>query len=238
MNTLMLIALIIITVAPLFVAFRFGDRILDDLSRRSRQRKKSIRRRRTQSLPIRGEEIVRLLGAEERRDQLDESIAKNLEAFARLPGTRSQEDSEAELEAIEQAVLDKESQFGVYLDYAWLQSETLEVLSEEARLLRQLADLPEEGLPVTASDRQPTTRNTAMPGSATDKLLANLQRAQERKTTVDRKLQSVGRVIAKDSGSNADQPGSDVAQTRGEDRSPGRPIGGTFDATIGDDSID
>jgi hypothetical protein len=238
MNTMMLIAIIIITVAPLFVAFRFGDRILDGLSRRSRQSKKSVRRRRTQSLPIHDEEIVRLLGAEGRREQLDESIAKNLGAFARLPSTRSQEDSETELEATERAILDKESQFGVYLDYAWLQSETLEVLSEEARLLRQLADLPEEGLPATASDWQPTKRDTAMPASAVDKLLANLQRAQERKTIVDRKLKSVGHVIAKDSGSNADQSETDVSKKRGEAGSPGRPTGGTFDTTIGDDSID
>jgi hypothetical protein len=154
MDLITILVFTFLAVAPLAIAIRYGDRMLDELSRRRRQRKKVTRQRKTRSLPIRSEEIDRLLAAEGKRDAVDDSIAQSLEALARLSTLQPREDSESEIEEIEQAILANESQFSVYLDYAWFQSETLEVLSEEARLLRQLADLPENGLPVLARGEQ------------------------------------------------------------------------------------
>lgn len=188
MDLITILVFTFLAVAPLAIAVRYGDRMLDELSRRRRQRKKVIRQRKTTSLPIRSEEIDRLLTAEGKRDALDDSIAQSLEALARLSTLHPQEDSESEIEEIEQAILANESQFSVYLDYAWFQSETLEVLSEEARLLRQFADLPENGLPVLTHVEQ-----VAQPTSS-DKLLTNLQNAMDRKSTADQKLSRIGHV--------------------------------------------
>ncbi len=192
MDILIVIAFIALAVAPLVIAMRYGDRLLDALQQKMRTRKKSARRRRTQSLPIRSEEVDRLLTAESKRDALDDRIAAGLESFARLSSTQTTEDAESEFDLIEQAILARESQFGAYLDYAWYQSETIEILSDEAKLLRQLVDLPEEGLPTApASPATPSERPRL---SAPNKLMANLESAIARKSKVDQKLGQVGKV--------------------------------------------
>ena len=105
-------------------------------------------------------------------------------------------------------MLVRESKFNTYLDYAWLQSETLEVLAREVALLRELADLPAEGLPLTQAPPEPRRIMRPRP-SATDRLFANLNDAVERISKADRALKKVG-------------------------PPPGRP-GSGFDATVGDD---
>ncbi len=84
MEIITLLAFVALAVAPLALAMRYGDRMLDALSRRKRERKKISRQRKTRSLPIRAEEANRLLVAEEQRNALDDRIAEGLEAFARL----------------------------------------------------------------------------------------------------------------------------------------------------------
>jgi hypothetical protein len=189
MEIITLLAFVALAVAPLALAMRYGDRMLDALSRRKRERKKISRQRKTRSLPIRAEEANRLLVAEEQRNALDDRIAEGLEAFARLSSVQLNHEPEEEIEAIEQTILANESRFSIYLDYAWFQSETLEVLTEEARLLRLLADLPEEGLRVSSSD-QPREEK---PRSAADKLIASLQDALNRKSKAEKGLGQIGK---------------------------------------------
>jgi hypothetical protein len=187
-ETITILAFIALAISPLVLAMRYGDQLLDALSRRKRKRKKASRQRKTRLLPIRTEEVNRLLAAEEKQDALNDRIAEGLEAFARLSPIQPHQESEGEIEAIEQTILANESKFGIYLDYAWFQSETLEVLAEEARLLRKLVDLPEEGLPVVSGEVR-----EEKPRSAPDRLLSSLQDALDRKSKADRRLGQIGR---------------------------------------------
>jgi len=189
MEIITLLAFVALAVAPLALAIRYGDRMLDALSRQKRERKKISRQRKTRSLPIRAEEVNRLLVAEEQRNVLDERIAEGLKAFARLSSVQINCESEEEIEAIEKTILVNESRFSIYLDYAWFQSETLEVLTEEARLLRRLANLPEQGLPVSPSD-QPRGEK---PRSSAHKLIASLQEALNRKSKTKKGLGQIGK---------------------------------------------
>lgn len=208
MTLLYAFLLLALTITPVVVALKFGDTLLDRFARRRRQTRRNARRRKTRALPIRSNQMELLVRAEEQSDQLDERIALSLEAFARLPPEVPPETTEDVLEQIEQSVLARESKFSAYLDYAWLQSETLEILTEEARLLRKFADLPEEGLPVEPSEAAAGQR----PRAPTDRLMSSLQDAIRRKSSADQKLRQVGRPTP-----------------------PTPSPGSRFDATIGDD---
>ena len=200
MQVLIMIAFILLTLAPVGIALRYGDSLLNQFARRRRQSKKRSRLKKTRLLPIRSDQIERLLDAEGKRDVLDERIAASLEAFSRLSSGRSREDSETEIERVERAILARESRFNAYLDYAWLQSETLELLGEEARLLRKLADLPEEGLPV--SSVEPRESRPRMPSDNKDAL--------DRKSKADKNLRQVGR--------QHQRPGARFDTTIGDER--------------------
>ena len=183
-----MIAFLLLALSPVVIALRYGDPLLDRFDRNRRLSKKRSRQKRTRSLPIRSDQVERLLAAERKRDTIDESIARRLDAFSRLAAARPRADAETEIERIETAILTRESQFNTYLDYAWLQSETLEILTEEARLLRKLADLPEEGLPLSQSG----PRKDRIP-SPSDELAANLQDAMDRKLKADGRLRQIVR---------------------------------------------
>ena len=183
---LTLLAFLVLAVAPVGIALRYGDRFLDRAAGRRRQNRKKQRRSKTERLPIRSDQVERLLEAEAKRDGLDERIAQNLSAFAANSEARPGLDAETEVERIERDVLARESQFNTYLDYAWLQSETLEILTEEARLLRVFADLPKDGLPVSQADPVVTR-----PRDPSGKLFTNLQDALTRKADADRSLRRV-----------------------------------------------
>ena len=201
---------ILLAFCPIVVALRFGDTLLNGLANRRRLTRRRVRQRKTQALPIRRDEVNRLMRAEDARDKQDEAIASNLEAFARLPqNTLTGEDVEAVISQIEQDVLTRESRFNAFLDYAWLQSESIELMSNEVRLLRKLADLPEEGLPAAPMTSPGTPRRER---SASDKLMASLRCALDRKSRADKELRRIG----------APPPSS--------------PPGSRFDTTIGDDS--
>ena len=205
MQVLIMIAFILLTLAPVGIALLYGDSLLNQFARGRRQSKKRSRLKKTRLLPIRSDQIERLLDAEGKRDALDERIAASLEAFSRLSSGRSREDSETAIERVERAILARESQFNAYIDYAWLQSETLEILGEEARLLRKLADLPEEGLPVS-----PVEPRESRPRTSSDNLLTSLQDALDRKSKADQNLRQVGRQHQK--------PGARFDTTIGDER--------------------
>ena len=207
LQALTMIAFFLLALAPVGLALRYGDSLLDRFARSRRESRKRSRQKKTLALPIRSHEVERLLDAEGKRDAIDERIAASLEAFSRLSSGRSREDSETEIEKIEQAILTRESQFNTYLDYAWLQSETLEILTEEARLLRKLADLPEEGLPFP-----PAEPGESRPQTASDKLIAGLQDALDRKAKADGRLRQVGQ--------QSQRPGGRFDATIGDERHP------------------
>ena len=189
MNILTALTFLLLAASPMFIALRYGDRLLDRFARKRRLRRRKTRHKKTRALPIRSNEIERLIQAEQNRDDLDERIATNLEAFARLPQNPAREQTESVIEEVEQDILAREAKFNAYLDYAWLQSETVELLAEEARLLREIADLPREGLPLTRTDPPASPRAK----SSSDKLFANLQDAMDRKSKADRALGQVGK---------------------------------------------
>jgi len=195
--------------APVILALKRGDALLDFVAARRRNRARKSRRKKTLSLPVQTSYVERLVTGEIDRDRLDEKIAEGLQRFARIPPADIS-GSETELERLEKEILVRESKFNAYLDCAWLQSETLEVLSLEVSLLRELADLPADGLPSAQTTTEPQAAPRGRPRKTpADKLFANLNDAVERKSKADRALKQVG--------------------------TPPSPPGTSFDATIGDD---
>ena len=174
-----------LTAGPILVAWIKGDRILDGLARRRRIRSQLKRRRATRSLPVRSDILSTLLTAEENRDRIEEEIGHSLVRFRNLPAPRTPTaERDDVLEQTAQLLLTRESRFSEYLDLAWLQSETIEVLTREIDALRQIADVGKE-----------TLRSAPAPGpsagSSAEQLLANLDAATNRRETVDRKLRDI-----------------------------------------------
>lgn len=185
MHIVYLLLFVCLTAGPILVAWIKGDRILDGLARRRRIRGQLKRRRATRSLPVRSDILSTLLTAEENRDRIEEEIGHSLVRFRNLPAPRTPAaERDDVLEQTAQLLLTRESRFSEYLDLAWLQSETIEVLTREVNALRQIADVGKETL-------RPAPAPRPSPGSAAEQLLANLDAATNRRETVDRKLRDI-----------------------------------------------
>ena len=182
MHLMYILLLVCLTVAPILIAWTKGDRILDSLARRRRVRSQIRRRRITRSLPVRSDILEALLKAEDNRDRIEEQISHSLARFRSLPdpGAPATERDDF-LEHTAQLLLTRESRFNDYLDLAWVQSETIEVLTREADALRQIAGIGKDAL-------KPADPPSA---SAAQQLLANLDAATDRRATVDRKLRDI-----------------------------------------------
>ncbi len=171
---------IFLVVGPILLAWLKGDQILNYVIARQRQRQQRQRRKSTRALPIRDEVVQSLLEAEERRDRTDDRI-RDLAAFQRLSEASSPpQDSTATLDEVEGLLLTRESHFNAYLDIAWLQSETVELLLGEGKLLRELAGIPAHFMEKGA--RSP----------AAERLIQNLNRAANRRAEVDQRLDRIG----------------------------------------------
>ncbi len=172
---------IFLVVGPILLAWLKGDQILNYVIARQRQRQQRQRRKSTRALPIRDEVVQSLLEAEERRDRTDDRIREALAAFQRLSEASSPpQDSTATLDEVEGLLLTRESHFNAYLDIAWLQSETVELLLGEGKLLRELAGIPAHFMEKGA--RSP----------AAERLIQNLNRAANRRAEVDQRLDRIG----------------------------------------------
>lgn len=187
MRVVYLALFICLTVAPILLAWLKGDRILDVLARRRRIRRRIRRRRATRSLPVKADVLENLLKAEDARDSLEEQIGAALARFRSLPIPRSASpEREDLLQDTAQLLLTRESRFGRFLDLAWLQSETIEVLSDEVRALRQVAGIQEGAFGTAAGPRSPEARP-----DAAQQLLQNLDAAAGRRQQVDRRIRSI-----------------------------------------------
>ena len=141
------------------------------------------RQRATRALPVRETVINNLLLSDDRRNKIDEKISAALNLFHQTTENGrafvAHHMALGELDAIEQLVLSRESRFGDFLDIAQLQSETIEVLTQKIDLLRETAQL-----------------NTAVPPvirtQAAAKLMANLNRAVQKRRQIDRKMTNIG----------------------------------------------
>ncbi len=186
MQVIYLLLLICLTIVPILLAWAKGDLILDAFARRRRIRNQLRRRRITQSLPVRTDIVEALLKAEERRDRIEERIGRSLVRFRDLPADGPEEGHRDNIfERTGQLLLLRESKFSTYLDLAWLQSETIEVLVQEAEALRQVADIQPDAL----RSSQTSPPHTASPAET---LLNNLDAAASRRKAVDLRLRGIG----------------------------------------------
>ena len=185
MHTIYLLLVVCLTVIPILIAWAKGDRILDALARRQRIRSQLRRRRITRSLPVRADIVEALLKAEERRDTIEDRISQSLLRFREFsaPGP-SESEREDGLEQTAQLLLLRESRFNAYRDLAWLQSETIEALAEEADALRKVAGIGD----AASRPPQPEAASRETPAAA---LLESLSAAAARRQAVDHRLRGI-----------------------------------------------
>jgi len=200
MPILYAILFVLFIIGPILLAWLKGDTILDFLVARRHRRRQQRRQRSTRALPVRQEVLATLLDADRKRDQIDVRIGESLSAFGQLLKRQQSafltpQDAASVIDEMEQILLMRESYFSAYIDIAWLQSETLEQMTQEMKLLRELAELPVNRPTVNASFSNP----------AAERLLQNLDLAARKRSEVDRKLNRIGSEKAKStSGSGFD----------------------------------
>lgn len=173
---------VLLVIGPVALAWLKGEQLLDYLSRRQRQRQMKKRQRTTRTLPVREMAMKSLLAAEHRRNQIDDRIGEALSQYRQtLVNGRTLSAAPqtiSALDEIEQVVLARESQFGEVLDLAGLQSDVIEVQIGEVDLLRQAFE--DIGPP-----------NLDVPTQAKAHLLANLDRAVQKRKQIDHQLNRV-----------------------------------------------
>ena len=143
------------------------------------------RLRSTRRLPVREDVLQRLMKGDARLDQLEQQIADSLQQLSRLPHPSTSNrlvDAAKVVQSMEAPLLTRESHFNTYLDAAWLQSETIDLLTGEIDLLKQMAEIPSQ-TPVPRS--APAT-------SASERLLQNLEQARKKRVSIDYKLNNLG----------------------------------------------
>lgn len=197
MQILYSILFVLFIVGPIFLAWLKGDDILDALASRRHLRRQRRRQRSTRALPVRQEVLATLLEVDRQRDRIDARIGESLSAFRQLLKHRQStllapQDATSVIDEMEQILLTRESYFSTYIDIAWLQSETLEQMTQEVKLLRELAELPVDRPVVNASFSTP----------AAERLLQNLDMAARKRSEVDRKLDRIGSAKAKSASSS------------------------------------
>lgn len=211
MTLIYAILLLLVTVGPIYLAWAKGDIIITQLENRRRRRRLMARLRRTRRLPVGDDVVQRLLMGDANLEKIEERIAGALQRLSLLPvpavGSRSASaDPHRLIQEMEAPLLRRESHFGTFLDTAWLQSESIEVMAREVDLLRQMAGLP-KGWPETdpgsrtrsaAPDDGLSSRITTGPGGhraptpAAEKLMQNLRQVAQRRQTVDQRIRSLG----------------------------------------------
>ena len=178
---LYIILFIILFVGPILLAWFRGDQILDALAARQRRRLTRKRIRATRALPVREAVTKALLDAESRRDEIDGRIGDALAAFRQVTEDGRElavhQTATAALDDVEQVVLSRESQFAAYLDLAFLQSETLDVMLHEIELLCDMAEF----------DRGSEGRSPAVAH-----LMVSIVQATQKRVEIDRKLYRFG----------------------------------------------
>ena len=186
MQILYPILFVFLIVGPVLLAWLKGDQILDRLAIGRRQQQQRKRRRTTRALPLRVDMVQSLLNAEAQRNQIDNRMGEALVTFRQISENGAlgpaQDTTSATLDDMEKILLARESEFNTYIDIAWLQSETIELLAQEVTFLRQMAELPDDQPPPAP----------APASSATEHLLQNLDAAVQRRAQIDRRLNLIG----------------------------------------------
>ncbi len=174
---------VILVILPILLAWLKGDQILDRIAARQKASLRNRRKRTTRALPLRKDTVRSILDAEEKCDEIDNRIAHKLGCYQDLyTQTRDSEATSLPMLAdTENLLLSRESHFNSYLDIAWLQSETIEILSEEVALLREFVQLG------------PHQRRPSSPEPAANQLIQNLESAIRKRADVDRKLGEIGK---------------------------------------------
>ncbi len=185
MNIFFPLVFFCLIMGPILLVWLKGNQILDALVARREVGRKRRRRRSTRSLPVREEVLEALLKSEGRREGIEDRIGNALMSFRQVSGevgASPHQDPDKDLEGLGQTILTRESHFNSYLDVAWLQSETIELLSQEVMLLRELAEVPRVW---PASD-------TTAQFTAAERLSKSVERAVKKREQVDLMLDRIG----------------------------------------------
>ena len=120
--------------------------MLQRLESRQRRKRMMARLRSTRRLPVRADVMQKLLEGDAHLERIEERMAETLQRLARVPqpaAGRPGSDPALLVKQMEDPILQRESRFSGFLDAAWIQSETIDVMDNEVQLLRQVAGLPE-----------------------------------------------------------------------------------------------
>jgi len=177
----------LLILAPILLAWLKGDQILDRMAARRKRQQRRRRRKTTRALPLREDAVQLILESEDRSDKIDSKIAGALGSYQSHYSQGREKDGTLLplLSETEHLLLSRESHFNSYLDIAWLQSETIEILAKEVTLLRKVAQLG------------PHQHQPSAPAPAANHLVENLEAAIRKRADVDRKLDAVGRELPK-----------------------------------------
>ena len=191
MTAIYSILLLLLAVGPVYLAWSRGDTILNSLDSRRRRRRMMARLRSTRRLPVREDVLQRLMKGDARLDQLEQQIADSLQQLSRLPHPSTSNrlvDAAKVVQSMEAPLLTRESHFNTYLDAAWLQSETIDVLDREIELLREVAGLSRDWPDLEAAGEKPSEAETP----AAEKLKNSLREVARRRQSLDQRLRSIG----------------------------------------------
>jgi hypothetical protein len=181
--SLQIILFVVLIVGPIFLAWFKGDTLLNHLDARRRAQQQQKRQRSTRALPVRETVMDTLLQVETRRNDIEGRIGVALSHFRQVTengrALTANKAAAVILDELERVVLSRESMFNEYLDTACLQSDTIEVMTQEVALLRE----------ATAVDHSATPA----PTGAAMHLLETLRQAEQKRVKIDQRLNRLGR---------------------------------------------
>ena len=180
--SLQIILFVVLIVGPILLAWFKGDTLLNYLEGRRQAKKQRRRQRSTRALPVRETIMDKLLQVETKRNHIESRIGEALAHFRQVTengrALTANKAAAVILDDLEKVVLSRESMCHDYLDTACLQSDTIEVMTKEVSLLREVAEL----------ERQVMTPRTG----AAMHLLETLKHAEQKRVQVDQRLKRLG----------------------------------------------
>ena len=172
----------VLIVGPVLLAWFKGEALLNYFEVRKQAQQQRRRQRTTRALPVRETVMDTLLQVETKRDQIEDNIGEALAHFRQVTengrALTAHKAAAVILDDLENVVLSRESLFENYLDTACVQSDTIETLTQEIKLLREVASLDRN------ASEQPT-------GAAVH-LLETLRQAEQKRAQIDQRLHRLG----------------------------------------------
>lgn len=178
-----IILFVFLIVGPILLAWFKGDTLLNYLDARRQSKQQQRRQRSTRALPVRETIMDRLLEVETTRNHIEGRIGEALAHFRQVTengrALTANKAAASILDDLEKVVLSRESMFHDYLDTACLQSDTIEVMTQEVTLLREAAELDLHAV--------------VPPTGAAMHLLETLKQAEQKRVQIDQRLNRLGK---------------------------------------------